>query len=43
MRTSYRSGGVAASRCIVKATDATHQQRNTRRGARRMLESTAMN
>ena len=38
MRTSYRSGGVAAARCIIKSTDATHQQRNTRCGARRKVE-----
>ncbi len=44
MRTGYFSGAVAAARCIIKSTDATHQQRNTRGGgARRMLDNTAMN
>ncbi|KKL29051.1 hypothetical protein LCGC14_2369010 [marine sediment metagenome] len=44
MRTGYSSRAVAAARGIIKSTDATHQQSNTRGGgARRMLHSTAMN
>jgi hypothetical protein len=43
MRTSYRSGAVATARGSIKSTDAVRQQRNTRGGARRILDNTAMN